>query len=383
MKKILFVIDSLNCGGAEKSLLALLSALDSTKYEKHLWILNQGGVFDKIVPGDVIVEKQPEYNKMQLYALRIGQLIFSYRIRHNKKKCHNAELYWKSCGRFIKGLKQQYDIAVAYQQGVPTYIVATKISAKKKLAWINVDIKKGGYNIKYNVSFYNKMLWIVCVSDLLESIVRNIMPQFVNRIRCVYDIVSPDLVRDLSKGDVPELKDKPSGRLVLTTVARMATQKNYPLAIQTASLLRQRGVDFTWLFVGNGPNLWQIRRLIKKNGLTDCVYALGLRTNPYPYINACDIYVQTSSYEGFGLTIAEAKILCKPIVSTDFEVVHNQLKDGVNGLITSMTPEALADAICTLANDKSMCQRFATALKDSVKGNEESEAQKVDQLFLS
>jgi len=384
MKKILFVIDSLNCGGAEKSLLSLLSHLDATKFEKHLWVLHRGGVLDKKVPEDVIIESSPIYSKAEYLKMRFGQMLFGIRRRYfNKRHRHNAELLWRSCGRFMKGLTQNFDVAVAYQQGVPTYLVSTKISAKKKLAWINADIKMVGYNIEYNDPFYNKMRWIVCVSDKLESIVQSNMPQFVNRIRCVYDIVSPDLVRDLSMEEVPELKDKRPSRLVLVTVARMAPQKNYPLAIQTASLLRQRGVDFVWYFVGDGPLLHHIRGLINENQLSDCVHALGLRINPYPYIKACDIYVQTSSFEGFGLTITEAKMLCKPIVSTGFEVVYNQLEDGVNSLITPMTPECLADAICTLATDNDMRQRFSEALRNSVSDNAETVIRKAETLFLS
>ena len=357
MKKILFVIDSLNCGGAERSLLSLLSVLDSTKYEKHLWVLHPGGVLDKVVPTDVTIEQQPVYNKLHHLAYRLAHAFFSIRWRQNRKKNtkrHQAEVFWKSCGSITKGLDTTFDIAVAYQQGIPTYLVATKIHAGLKVGWINTDIKSAGYDIPYNVPFYEKMHYIVCVSDLLEGMVRNYMPQFICKIRCVYDIVSPEMVRKMASESVAELNDCPTGRIVLTTVARMAYLKNYPLAVETAVLLRQRGLDFTWFFVGDGSKLGEIRRMIRKNYLDDCVHALGLRLNPYPYINACDIYVQTSLHEGFGLTIAEAKMLCKPIVSTNFEVVYNQLKNGVNGLITPMTPEALADAICTLANDKSM-----------------------------
>lgn len=383
MKKVLFVIDSLHCGGAEKSLLSLLSVLDASKYEKHLWILHPGGVLDKSVPVDVTIEEQPNYTMLQRLALRLGLGLYSYRRRHNKKNRHQAELLWISCGRFLKGLDTSFDIAVAYQQGLPTYMVATKIHAKMKIAWINTDIKSAGYDIMYNDPFYNKMRYIVCVSDLLESIVQNNMPQFADRIRCVYDIVSPEVVREMASKPVRELKDKPPGRIVLTTVARMVHLKNYPLAVEAASLLRQWGLDFVWFFVGGGTQLGQIRELIRESQLSDCVHAIGFKSNPYPYINSCDIYVQTSLHEGFGLTIAEAKILGKPIVSTDFDVVHDQLEDGVNGLITPMDPQALAECVFTLANDIALRQRLTAALKDSVGCNAGTEIAKVEQFFQS
>lgn len=385
MKKVLFVIDSLNCGGAERSLLSLLTVLDSSKYEKHLWILHPGGVLDQLVPNDVIIENPPVYSKYQKNVLQLSKKCFSLRLRWNqnrKQPRHNAEVYWQSCGYATQGLDQAFDIAVAYQQGVPTYIVATKIKATRKIAWINVNIKGAGYNIDYNTPFYKKMDCLVCVSEMLESLVKEeYMPQFKDKIHCVYDIVSPDIVKGLALQSVEELNENLTNRLVLTTVGRMAHQKNYPLAVQTARLLRQRGIDFTWFFVGDGSMLEPIRQQIRDYDLQDNVKALGLRINPYPYINACDIYVQTSLFEGFGLTIAEAKMLGKPIVSTNFDVVHNQLENGVNGIIVEMTPEAMADAICELVNNEDKRNHLTQNLKDSVVNNAVSELKKIDEIF--
>lgn len=385
MKKVLFVIDSLNCGGAERSLLSLLTVLDSSKYEKHLWILHPGGVLDQLVPNDVIIENPPVYSKYQKNVLQLSKKCFSLHLRWNqnrKQPRHNAEIYWQSCGYATQGLDQAFDIAVAYQQGVPTYIVATKIKAARKIAWMNTDIKGAGYNMTFNTLFYSKMDYIVCVSDKLESLVKEeYMPQFKEKTRCVYDIVSPDIVKGMASQPVDELKAIHANRLVLTTVARMAHAKNYPLAVQTARLLHQRGIDFIWFFVGDGLLLEPIRQQIRDNNLQDNVKALGLRINPYPYINACDIYVQTSLFEGFGLTIAEAKMLGKPIVSTNFDVVHNQLENGVNGIIVEMNPESMADAICELASNNDKRNRLTQNLKDSVVNNAVSELKKIDKIF--
>ena len=76
-------------------------------------------------------------------------------------------------------------------------------------------------------------------------------------------------------------------------------------------------------------------------------------------------------------------MLCKPIVSTDFEVVYNQLQNGVNGLISPQDPKSLANAIITLAQDEALQQRFTHALEGSVVGNATSEIQIAEQLFQS
>ena len=124
--------------------------------------------------------------------------------------------------------------------------------------------------------------------------------------------------------------------------------KGYDLAVETARILKSKGLKFKWNFVGDGGERPAVEELIKKYHLENEIMLWGMQPNPYPYMAAADIYVQTSRFEGFGLTIAEAKILGKPIVSTNFDVVHDQLKHEVNGLIAEMTPESLAEEVLRL-----------------------------------
>ena len=91
---------------------------------------------------------------------------------------------------------------------------------------------------------------------------------------------------------------------------------------------------------------------------------LGNRSNPYPYIKACDIYVQTSLTEGWGLTVTEAKILHKPIVTTDAGVMSEQIQTGLNGIIVpDNSPETLANAIGKLIDDPRMRESFVRHLQ--------------------
>ena len=85
----------------------------------------------------------------------------------------------------------------------------------------------------------------------------------------------------------------------------------------------------------------------------------------------CDIYVQTSRHEGFGLTIAEARILNRPVVCTNFEACTMQMVDGKNGLITSFEPDDIADAIERLMNDKQLYMDIQNYLRKEKKGNVE------------
>ena len=62
---------------------------------------------------------------------------------------------------------------------------------------------------------------------------------------------------------------------------------------------------------------------------------IGVKSNPYPYFKCCDIYVQTSRHEGYATTVSEAKVFCKPIITTDVSGAKEQIRTGENGFITS------------------------------------------------
>jgi glycosyltransferase involved in cell wall biosynthesis len=123
--------------------------------------------------------------------------------------------------------------------------------------------------------------------------------------------------------------------------------------------------------------------MIAKNDLARQVKLVGMTPNPYPYMALADVYVQTSSFEGCGLTLNEARILNKPVVSTNFPVVYNQIKDGENGLIAEMTPESLAEKIMMILNDEVLCERLIEGTKKEVNATVHTEPKKVMELLLA
>ena len=383
MKKVLFVIDSLGCGGAEKSLVSLLPLLNKEKYKIHLWILKRGGVFESLLPNNVIIQSEPRYSLLEKIKLHIAQSLFSLVLRRNaflQKHEHGAETYWKCVGWAFKVPEENYDVAIAYQQGFPTYLVATKIDAHKKIAWINADIFSVGYNPVFNARVYTRFDVIVPVSKRLEEILRTHYSQFFDKFHCVYDIINPNIIKmqALEVHDEPFIK---GNTITIVTTGRLALPKNHLLAVKAAKLLRDRGVDYKWLFIGEGSERSKIENLINEYELQNNVLLLGLETNPYPYMARCDVYVQTSSYEGFGLTIAEAKILGKPIVSTNFGVVHDQLKHGENGLIAEMTPESVSGNIIRLLEDDDLRNHIVANVKKEENTTYISEVEKVEGLL--
>jgi len=381
-KKILFVIDSLKCGGAEKSLASLLPLLNRDKYEIHLWMLHRGGEFESLLPEHIIIEPEPIYDSLERIKMRMACM--SYSVKYRIKRLlgiqeHGAETLWKCTGWAYKVPNQQFDVAIAYQQGVPTYLVSTKINAKRKVAWINADIFSVGYNTDYNAIFYSQYNAIVPVSNKLEFMLREGYSEFSDRFHCVYDIINPTLIINQASEAISE--QHVFDFITIVTTGRLALPKNHILAVKAAKLLRDRGYRFKWLFIGEGGERSSIENLINEYELQDKVLLLGMKTNPYPYMAQCDIYVQTSSFEGFGLAIAEAKILGKPIVSTNFDVVHDQLKHGENGLIAEMKPESVAENIIRLLEDDDLRNHIVANVKKEENTTYISEVEKVESLL--
>ncbi len=377
MKKVLFLIDSLTCGGAEKSLISLLPLLDYSKVQVDLMMVHRGGVFEQYVPREVNVIDFPQSDGI---LFRLCQLYFSLLLRLRKSR-HGAELRWKAMHGVYKEVEKEYDVAVAYQQGFPTYYIAQKVKAKRKYAWINADIAKAGYQEGYNKEFYDKYDKIVPVSDTLCSMLKKTHFVDVNKLSTVYDILNVDLIRNMAKEQVE--MTAAANVVKIVTTGRLAPPKNYSLAVKTALVLKNRGVRFVWYFVGEGSERVNIENLIKQYSLQDEIKMVGMTPNPYPYMAMADVYVQTSSFEGFGLTLNEARILHRPVVTTNFPVAFDQIKDGENGLIAEMTPESVAEKIMLILNDEVLCERLIEGTKKEVNKTAQTEPEKVMRLLMA
>jgi len=344
MKKILFFIESLQLGGSEKSLINLLSYLDYEEYDIHLMVSKRGGCFEILAPSHLKIEESTGI-KIGIFP-RIKYKIL--RLCNYKKKYHNAQLFWQSVTKSIPIQQGEYDVAIAWAQGFATYFVGEKIKAKKKYAWVNTDYQKAGYNCKRDLPVYNKFDKVVGVSIFVKDGMQN----FLDKEKVIYirDIVDPEDIISKAKEVSPSLQFEEE-LINIVSVGRLSKPKQFNLSIETAKRLIDDGYKIKWYIIGEGSERLYLEGLIKGYQLQNKVILLGYRENPYPYINACDIYVQTSSFEGLGMTVIEAKILCKPIVSTNFPTASEILENGKLGIITEMNVESVSEGIKKFIDD--------------------------------
>ncbi|MEH7309216.1 glycosyltransferase, partial [Neobacillus drentensis] len=304
------------------------------------------------------------------FGMIAARLKYSIRIRQSKTtNAQKARILWESISSVIETNPKTYDIAISYAQGVPTFYVAEKINAKEKFSWVNVSYRLSGIDIEFQKKFYNKYKKIVSVSDSAKEIFLETFPYYKNKMEVIYDINNPQFI--LNMADLGNGYDDQFDGLRILTIGRLANQKGYDIALSACLKLKQSGIKFRWYVLGKGSLKEEIKRFIEENDLSEHFRLLGVTDNPYPYIKQSDIYVQTSRFEGFGLAIAEARMLNVPVVTTRFDAVYNQMIDGKNGLVVGMNADEVYNGVLRLINDQQFKESIVKYLSFEKKGNVE------------
>lgn len=385
MKKVIIIIDSLGSGGAEKSLINLLSLIDYSKFNVDLALFGRGGINEKFVPDEVnilpLIHPSATGNPLKRLGLRMAQLAFSISLRINKPKTSNDQAirYWKYFKNYLPPLNNNYDVAFAYAQRIPTIFTAKKVKAQHKFAWINVTIHHNSRLRNFYLKSFKEFKKIICVSKDVEETVVESYPELKDKTKVIYDIINPGFIKGLSNEYIPFLKE--DSTIDILTVARLNfRQKGYDILLKACRILKEKGYKFVWRALGNGDKENKIRELIEIYGLEGYFELCGVNSNPYPYFAHSDLYVQTSRYEGYGLSIAEARLLGLPVVSTPYDCVNLQIKDGENGIISTFNPEDIAASIANLIDNTKKYDTIKKNLEKDKIGNLE-EFSKIDYLL--
>jgi glycosyltransferase involved in cell wall biosynthesis len=362
-RNILFVMNHLHCGGAEKALLSLLQNIDFSLYNVDLFLFKHEGVFLKYLPKEInLLEEPSEYKyfdmpfklalreciKNKRIDLAIRRIVVSYFFRTVTNKALCEQIVWKHISGIFNSNKKKYDASIGFLEKNPIYFSLEKIDAKRKLGWIHTDYSNSGMKNKKDISYFKKLDNIITVSDgCLESLKSN-FPQLEGKMKVIYNIVSPKMINELSHQETEDFilkEDDPYTNII--TVARFGYEKGIDIAIEACEILLKSGCKVRWYVIGSGAEkeISTTNEKINHHKLKNHFKLLGIKENPYPYIKKADIYVQPSRYEGKSIALDEAKILGKPIAVTNFSTVKNQIKHMENGLITEINPESLANGI--------------------------------------
>jgi glycosyltransferase involved in cell wall biosynthesis len=375
-KKILFMIINMNVGGTEKALLNMLSELPKNKYDITLLMLEEYGEFLCCIPQGVTIKYLKNYSDIKelvstppyLIALRWfkkGKIIEAFLIAliHLFTKVKkDRSLYYKYILRKHSICKTEYDLAIAYAgpMDLISYFIVNKIKAKKKVQWIHFDLEKIGFNKEYASRIYPWFDKIYTVSIEAKDQLVAFLPEIKDKTEVFYNILSSKLmIAEANKGK--GFDDDFNGTRILT-VGRLTTQKGQDIIPSLLSRLLSEGYNVKWYCIGEGNSRLEVEDLIKNFRLEDRLILLGNKSNPYPFFKQCDLYVQPSRYEGYCITLAEARAFYKPVVITDF-VGSEQISNEETGFIVKFDEKQLYMAIKSILDDEELRKSFILNLK--------------------
>lgn len=361
--KLLFVINDMEIGGIQKSLIALLRYVSKQNlYEIDLMIWQKDGSLQKEVPDDVnlIFQDYPVtlsiINKEKKW-LKKGYKLYQY-FRFN----WYFKLFNKPCG-YYKPLIKNYDIAISYShKGFPYFFVIDKVVASQKLLWYHhgsyhATDKEKKIDLKY-FGLYDK---ISAVSSSNKILLEKNFPELQLKLQVVPNLIDAFDIKKRAEETCLEIQ-RSDKEFIFVTVSRFSVEKGIDLAINIASVLKEKGVKFKWYFVGDGELLQTIQKEVINKGLSDVCILIGKKNNPYPYVKQADLYIQTSYVEAHPITINEALVLKKLIVTTDLPATREVLQNGKLGILAMPDISAFVDAIFDILNNKNKRELFIKEL---------------------
>jgi glycosyltransferase involved in cell wall biosynthesis len=375
-KKIVFMLINMNVGGTEKALLNMINEIPKEDYEITLLMLEEYGGFLEYIPAHVKVEYLHGYNQIKpilnqplqreaFTALRKGSLIRFFilmSIYIFTKIFKNNYLVFKYALKDYRKIETQYDVAVAYAGPMDfiSYFVIKRIKAKKKIQWIHFDVTKIGFSKRFANKIYKEFDRIIVVSNEAKLKLFKLLPSIKNKTEVCLNIISSNTIQNQAKiGN--GFKDDFDG-LRLLTIGRLSKEKGQDLAIKAFLKLINDGYKVKWYCLGEGNSRKEYENLIMVNNLEDKFILLGADPNPYSYLEQCDIYVQPSRYEGYCITLIEAKQFFKPIVTTNVNGANELIVNGKTGIIVNIDENDIYYAIKNFIDNKLLSNSFSNNL---------------------
>lgn len=365
-KRLLIVAHHMTIGGVQKSLISALKALDYDKYDVTLYLRkNRTDLLpfvDKRV--NVILNTDPNryYRKLYAIILQIKSLILKAFGKNDKarelndileEKIRNDAMEYERKTYFADA---HYDIAVAYVQGYVALFVDKCIKADKKILFYHTSTND---TPEIHNAVIGNYYTVVALHEQQKALLEEWYPSSKGKIKIVENYTDKDLITEQSKAfPVPQ-----TDKTVICSCGRFSPVKGFDMAVETAKILKDNGKDFIWYFVGDGPERKNIEQKITECRLESNIVITGMQTNPYPYMACCDIYVQPSYEEAMPVTILEAHRLNKPVISTATVGGCKLVENGKNGIVCDIKPEAIAENITDLINDKEKYTSILSNLK--------------------
>lgn len=341
--KILFFINTLNFGGAEKVLVNLVNHMDPAKFNITVKTVINSGIYRKQLSPHIRYQSIFPQNKL-----------FSYVFSKFLAGKLNSKRFYR---RYVA---DDYDTEVAFLEGFCTKILAAS-SAPNKIAWVHTDLFHyyGHENlfpsIEENRECYARFRKIVCVS---ESVKEGFIQQFgdMKQLTVLYNPIDEITISQKAREPVNvEWKD---GTIRVLTVGRLVEQKGFDRLLRVHKRLMNENVLHQLYIIGDGVQRKTLETYISENNLSDSVKMLGFQENPYVYMKNADLFVCSSYVEGLSSVVAESLVCGTPVVSTKCSGSYELLGDSEYGLMVENEEEALYQGLKKLLQSPELLQYY-------------------------
>ena len=375
--RIFIAIHYLHLGGAETSLIGLLQALAPQKVDVDLFVYSHEGEMMQLIPSYVnllpensawsMFEKPlKEVLKKGYWRMFLARMLAKFRMKQYVKRQNPMDgsaimgYLGEEVSKVLPGLHHygEYDLAISFL--TPHNFVLDHVTAKKKICWIHTDYTRIDVNAALELPVWSAYNQIISISDDVTKTFLQIFPSLKDKIVVIENILSPEFVRQraelMSRQELALEMPMNDDYLNLLTIGRFSPQKKLEEIPAICRGIVEAGINVRWYIIGYGGSDYYIRREIEREGMQEHVFLLGKKENPYPYIKACDWYVQPSRYEGKSVVVREAQMLCKPVIVTNYPTAPSQIQQGVDGVIVPMDiPVCVVKMVETLKDDKLKC----------------------------
>ncbi|MBQ6067373.1 MAG: glycosyltransferase [Clostridia bacterium] len=338
MINILFLINTLGGGGAEKALINLVNYIDPSRFRITVETMFDDGVnVPRLHPDIRYISKKAPCPRGIAYVFRL----FSAK-----------QLY-----RYFIG-NEKYDILVAYMHGAPVKVISGCPDPKvRKIAWLHNGNPETGTFFKFwmtkKAAFraYENCAAVVGVSrSVSEAFARY---TGIEDVKTVYNTCDVDLIRSLAEQDPPFRKD--NDKKYLVSVGRISEEKGYDRFFEVCRRLYGEGYPLDVTVVGTGDKEDELKKRIAETSVGDWFHLAGFQENPYPYVANADLFVCPSYQEGLSTAVAEAVILGVPVVSTDVSGAKEILGEHDEyGLVTQNSEEGLYEGVKKMLSDENL-----------------------------
>jgi glycosyltransferase involved in cell wall biosynthesis len=385
--RIFIAAHYLHLGGAEMSLIGLLQTLDYSRVEVDLFLYAHVGALMRYIPSEVhLLPEIPEYAQLEnpirevilhgYWAPAWARLRAKWKYRRWERQAHpisNNAYYQFLADEVTPTLPSlhrlgTYDLALNFI-GLMN-ITLEKVSARRKVCWIHTDYTRMGVDVPRELPRWQQFDYIAGISEQASAAFLHVFPSLREKILPMPNILSTAFVRKRAM-EFDAAAEFQEG-ITLLSIGRYCEAKNYDNVPDICRRIVAVHPTVHWYIIGYGGDEALIRRKIAEAGMKDHVILLGKRENVYPYIRACQLYVQPSRYEGCSVTVREAQVLAKPVVITRYATAAGQVNDGIDGVIVPLENEACADGFCRVLADEALQQRITQYLEGHDYGNTQS-----------